>query len=569
MLISIDIRRNGLMFSSGDSVQKGAALKLAGKYDVIVVGGGPAGCIAAAAAARNGANTLLIERFGFLGGVMTFGFLGGGGLNGYTICDTPTEGSPYRDALKPLSVRGISLELYNRMYRDGVVKDERPGIRIQMDAILLTHTLDEMMAEEGVTVLLNTNAFDAVVENGAVKGVAVSNKSGGQVYLADVVVDASADGDIAAAAGAEFTFGRWDGKTHGISLDIIIGGFDIKKFVKFMKEQPNLPDDERAQLELDRSRLIGGGRPPNTSVTYDGKLATINPRGYVTDWAEAERQLEAGEMPKITIGGGGGGPYPGTVPMKDGKYVPDPCTFIKKWIDYIKEGKVPHLMGAILPVYPAPRYASVVTPRYGKFRLGEMESGSYEVFVDQTNEKEISAAMAYMRKLNDVYVAFLREKIPGFEDCYVMYESPVPGTRESRSIVGEYTLDDEDVFQGRSFDDSIAVGGPRGSSTHSITGIWGDGMTSTLEGPFGLPYRMIVPKELDNLLTSGRCVSATFSAFGAIRDQANCMSLGEAAGTAAALASKKGIKPRDLDVKEIQEALSAQGAVWSLDDVRV
>jgi hypothetical protein len=198
-----------------------------------------------------------------------------------------------------------------------------------------------------------------------------------------------------------------------------------------------------------------------------------------------------------------------------------------------------------------------------------MQTGAYEVFTKTTDEADVSFTLTYMRKLNMAYFNFLREKVPGFEDIYILYESPCMGTRESRSIVGDYTLQDEDVLIKRKFDDAVAVGGPRGPSTHSMTGLWGDGMTSKAEEPFQIPYRIMLPKNLDNIITAGRCVSAAYTTFGAIRDQANCMSLGEAAGVAAALASRKKVSPRNIPVQDIQAVLSKQGAVWRLEEVRL
>jgi hypothetical protein len=139
-------------------------------------------------------------------------------------------------------------------------------------------------------------------------------------------------------------------------------------------------------------------------------------------------------------------------------------------------------------------------------------------------------------------------------------------TRESRRIVGEYILNDDDLLQGRRFPDVIAKGGPRGPDAHSVTGLWGDGVTSTLSKPYDIPYRCLVPKKIDNLLVGGRCISTTPHTFGATRDIATSMSTGEAAGAAAALSAKLGVAPRNLDVKLLQKALLAQGVLLSLDD---
>ena len=106
---------------------------------------------------------------------------------------------------------------------------------------MMTSLLDEMMEEAGVQILFNTIVFDAFVEDGRIKGVAIANKSGGQIVLADVVIDASADGDIAARAGVPFNHGREeDGRHHGGSMDMQIGGIDIDRLIAYLRAQPNL-----------------------------------------------------------------------------------------------------------------------------------------------------------------------------------------------------------------------------------------------------------------------------------------------------------------------------------------
>jgi len=125
--------------------------------------------------------------------------------------------------------------------------------------------------------------------------------------------------------------------------------------------------------------------------------------------------------------------------------------------------------------------------------------------------------------------------MPGMEDAYLLDTSSQVGVRETRRIVGEYVLTKEDEVGGRRVDDAIA---------------------SSL---FDIPYRCLIPKEVDNLLVGGRCISTTHEAQGPIRNIPPCMVTGQAAGVAAALAVKKGVKPGGLDHDEVRKALIGQG----------
>jgi hypothetical protein len=536
-----------------------ANLKNCQKKDVVVVGSGPAGCIAALSARRNGADTLIIERESYLGGQMTGGGIGGIGINGYFA---DVEG-------KPVVVKGISLDLFKKLQDAGGAPAGALITRPQTDPQVLVHLLDELMEEANVEVLFNTIAFDAIVENNAVKGVAIANKSGGQVILADVVVDASADGDIFAAAGAAFEHGRrQDGRHHGGSMDLQIGGIDVEKFVNYFKSQPFLTEDERKQLEEDRSRLLGAGRAPNIALSLDGKPEIREPNITPPSWENIEKDMQAGKVPHFRLSMTSGGPRPGMAATKNGKYIPMPALLDKEWIDYIKSGKVPPLLGAAKLVYPPPRFGSFTglgVFRHGMMRSGQLMSGIYECWFDATNQEEISRATIYMRKVNKVYLNFLRERIPGCENAYIVMESPNIGTRESRRVIGEYILHENDLLAGRRFPDVIAKGGPRGPDAHSVTGLWGDGVASQWDKVYDIPYRSLVPQKIDNLLVAGRCISATHLAFGAIRDQATCMSTGEAAGAAAALSSRLGVTPRSLDIKLLQQSLLKQGSLLFME----
>lgn len=180
--------------------------------DVLVAGGGTAGCIAAIAAARNGASVLLVEGRGFLGGMMTGGNVG---LTKYIVHEK--NEAEYRRvwaqlATDPSSVQivgGIPIEVTKRL--------------IDMKAAIGTHGtggsyvftaqqdfkwfLLEMMKEAGVKLLLHSLIVDVIKDGNTLKGIVVENKSGSQALLARAFIDATGDGDVAAKAGAPFVVG--------------------------------------------------------------------------------------------------------------------------------------------------------------------------------------------------------------------------------------------------------------------------------------------------------------------------------------------------------------------------
>ena len=176
-----------------------------GEKDVIVVGGGLAGLVAAIAAARLGANTLLIERFAYPGGTATVSLMGN--INGF------------RNQKKPDStqtVKGIAAEIILALHKInglGVSPYEQEEYDIEKGELSYSYAVDteklklvclRMLVEAGVETLFHTMAVDVIQEGNDLKGVIIENKSGRQAVFGNIVVDASGDADIAARAGAPF-----------------------------------------------------------------------------------------------------------------------------------------------------------------------------------------------------------------------------------------------------------------------------------------------------------------------------------------------------------------------------
>ena len=245
------------------------------KRDVVVVGGGPAGIVAAVAAKRTGANTLLIERASYLGGMMTGGLVNS--LHGYRLRRDYIKAAPMSNWDTPLVVKGISLELTTRLQKAGGTIEYGhtgdPSIRENYDVEIMTHVLDEMMVEAGVDVLFNTFAFAPLMEDNSVRGVALVNKSGPQAILADVIVDATGDADMAAAAGVPFELGRpMDGRFHGGALLMEIGGIDPDRLIHYLRSRPEKTAEERKGVNAGiLPSLRRWGSRTNAQLTLDGE----------------------------------------------------------------------------------------------------------------------------------------------------------------------------------------------------------------------------------------------------------------------------------------------------------
>lgn len=186
--------------------------------DVLVVGGGAAGIAAACAAARGGAATLLVERFGFLGGTLTAVTLGG-------FCGTHAVVDERRLARV---VGGLYLELEDRLRRRGAVAEPaRHGriLGVPYDSACLKLVADELLAAHGVPMLLHSRVAAVQAEGRRVTAVIVENKGGRAAILPGVVVDCSGDGDVAAFAGAGYSLGD-GGRTQAGSTMFRLAGVD-------------------------------------------------------------------------------------------------------------------------------------------------------------------------------------------------------------------------------------------------------------------------------------------------------------------------------------------------------
>ncbi len=159
---------------------------------------------------------------------------------------------------------------------------------------------------------------------------------------------------------------------------------------------------------------------------------------------------------------------------------------------------------------------------------------------------------------------FLRT-VPGFEKSYIVDLPPQLGIRETRRVVGGYMLSGEDVLGCASFEDSIGVNGWPMESHVAGDVVFTFPPIPESRGFNELPYRMLTPEGLDNLLVAGRCASMTHDSQSAARVSGACFAMGEAAGAAAALALDGNAMPRDIAVEKLQQTLQEQGAFIGRD----
>ena len=160
----------------------------------------------------------------------------------------------------------------------------------------------------------------------------------------------------------------------------------------------------------------------------------------------------------------------------------------------------------------------------------------------------------------DEIVRFLKKYIPGFGGSYLQSVASAIGIRESRRLSGEYTLTERDVINNQEFEDSVAVCAFP-IDIHSPTGSELNWVRKEKFGCFDIPYRVMLPKKMKNLLVTGRCISATHEALAAARISATAMALGEAAGLACAMSVKDNEPLHSLNTGRLQENLLKQGAV--------
>jgi hypothetical protein len=388
--------------------------------DVVVAGGGPGGVAAAIAAAREGADVLLVERYGYLGGLATGG----------NVISLP----PYEESGDQI-IRGLAHEFRATLeaegkarrpsdaWRDGVCDFDPEAWK----ALSLT-----LCRAAGVRFLFHCWVANAVAGDGRIDAIVFESKSGRMAVRGRVFVDGTGDGDVLAWAGAGF-----EKADHRIGLVPRIGGVDMEHFYAWRKEDAG---GWRAVCDEIRERFGGEWHPVHS---YRNDVTWMN-NGVPGD------ALDIRDLTRVEV------------------------------------------------------------------TLREHIAGVHALYL---------------------------ERVPGFENSFVLDTAPQIGTRESRRINGLYRLTFEDLTGGR-FDDSVGLGNRYDVDGH----VW------------QFPYRCLVPDGISNGLATGRCISTTHEAHEFTREIHNCLVVGQAAGVAAAMAAGRGVAVSEIDVVDLQSRLRAQGA---------
>lgn len=429
-------------------------------FDLVVVGSGSSGSVAAIAAARHGAKTLLIERYGFLGGTST------AVLDTFYGFYTPGERS-----IKVVS--GISDDVIAGLKKFGACF-ERPntygaGTGITYNSEYLKVVWEHLVSEAGGRILLHAWLQDVERTGGRIRAIIVATKRGLVRIEASLFIDATGDGDLC-----------------------FFGGSPCE---------------------------IAGEKEPAQMLTTTFKVANVDLalRKTISKEEFHARMANAGQSGRFNLprreGSDHATPIPGVIATN--------LTRVQSFVQ--QDGRT-------------------------------CNASDPELFSDAEIEGR-KQALEYLR--------FLKDEIPGYAQAELVSFGTQIGVRETRRVQGEYRLTRGDVLSARRFDDQIGLCGAPiedhhpGQDTH-----W---QYLPAGQCVGIPFRCLIPLKLENVLVVGRCFSATHDAHASVRSMAQCMAMGQAAGTAASMAIAAKRPVRDLDVPALQQVLLGDRAILWLD----
>ena len=452
-------------------VEKARELPLFADCDVLVVGGGTAGIVAALAAARTGARTIVVERSAYLGGTLINGAVI---LHSFFNMYKTVEGAP-----KVQVVRGIAQEIVDRMVAAGGSlghAEQEVGASLYdpfitcIDHEIFKQLAFEMMEEAGVELFMHTVMADVILDETSrlIRGVVVETKSGRGVIRANIVIDTSGDADVAARAGAHCYDLHRD---MGASMTFGLANIEPSKTLEFVRQ-------------------------------YEGMLFQL---------ARVERGEGHDDIARLC-------------------FQVDKCPAFR---DFIREN----------PGLNRPKMVCV----YEKDATYVNVTG---VAVDSLDVRDATRAEIVLRRQIATIVDFFRKNIPGFAGCHVSWTADGICVRKSRIVECEYDLSPEEIENCARFEDEVALFGYHDSTPRILI---------KNAGFYGIPYRALLPRELDNLLVAGRLITTNYQAHNSTRNTVSCMAQGQAVGTAAAMCAAQGIATRALDVQRLRQKLRADG----------
>ncbi len=417
--------------------------------DVLVCGGGLAGAMAAVAAARQGAQVLLVERYGFLGGNATGGAV--------------AQFNSWQTAGGRRVVAGLAQEVVERLQGYEAARPHEVFVmstghkmdRIEYSPEILKLVLDDMVTDAGVQPLLHASVLDVDAEQGRIRTVRLLTKSGPLDVHPQVVIDTSGDIDVLHRAGARFLELDAGDQLQPATMMFRFGPVDFERFDRLSTEEVN---------------------------------------------ALARRGYEEGTLARAAL-----------------HAARDPFSS-DAWFNIS--------------------------------RLG----------IDASDAGALSRAEIEGRRQAWKAAEYLRRAVPGCEAGRLQAFATQVGVRETRRMHGDHVLTAEELNQPVQFDDAIAAGAYP-IDIHPASG--GELIYNELgeHHAYQIPYRSLVPRDLRNALVAGRGISATHAALAAIRVMTISMAVGQAAGTAAALACEAGGEVRAVDTQRLRGLLLANGAV--------
>lgn len=181
--------------------------------------------------------------------------------------------------------------------------------------------------------------------------------------------------------------------------------------------------------------------------------------------------------------------------------------------------------------------------------------------IDGTKAEDLTRAELTCRQQIPKILEFLRKYVPGYEACYLLDTASQIGIRESRHFHGEAVLTEEEIREARAREDYVVYGADFLFDIHNVSGAGldeqGDLHKGAPAGGYTIPYACLIPKGIDGLLLAGRCISGTHIAHASFRAMPICIGIGEAAGAAAALCTKRGLLPREISALDVRRLIGA------------